>query len=105
MRRRVLPVLLASLALAQGGCGGTTSGAAGYTCGHMRDTTGAFREQARVMVDREGLRAHRLSHEEAVLDAEFQIRRVCRGAADGDEPYVRALGLGSGGLVSSGSAR
>jgi hypothetical protein len=57
------------------------------------------------MVDREGLRAHRLSREEAVLDAEFQIRRVCRGAADGDEPYVRALGLGSGGLVSSGSAR
>jgi hypothetical protein len=105
MDRRALAAVLACLALAQGGCGGVTTGAATFTCGHMRDTTGAFRQQARVMVAREGRRARRLSREEAVLDAEFQIRHACVGAADGDEPYRRAAGLSSPGWLSAGSAR
>jgi hypothetical protein len=105
MRGRVLTVLLGCLALAQGGCGGQTTGADAYTCGHMRDTVGAFRQQARVLVDRVGLRSHRLSLEEAVLDAEFEIRGVCDGAADADQPYDRAAALTSDGWVSAGSAR
>ncbi|MDX6728169.1 MAG: hypothetical protein QOK49_2974 [Baekduia sp.] len=101
----MLAALVGCLALASGGCGAVSSGAAGYTCGHMRDTTGAFREQARAMVAAEGLRAHRLSREEAVLDAEFQIRHACAGAAAADRPYARAAGLRSAGLLSSGTAR
>jgi hypothetical protein len=101
----MLAALVGCLAVASGGCGAVSSGAAGYTCGHMRNTTGAFREQARAMVAGEGLRAHRLSREEAVLDAEFQIRRACDGAAAADRPYARAAGLSSAGLLSSGTAR
>jgi hypothetical protein len=103
--RRGFAALVGCLALAQGGCGAVTSGADDFTCGHMRDTTGAFRQQARVLVDRQGLRSHRLSREEAVLDAEFQIRRACAGAAGADRPYTRAAGLTSAGWLSAGSAR
>jgi hypothetical protein len=100
MLGRVLIALLATLALAHAGCGDETAAAADYTCGHMRDTRGAFRDQARVLVSREGLRARRLSREEAIADAEFRIRRVCDGAADADQPYERAAGLSSPGLIS-----
>jgi hypothetical protein len=100
VRRRVLAALLACLALAQAGCGTPAPGAAAYTCGYMRDTAGTFREQARALVDREGLRARRLSHEEAVLDAEFRIRRICDGAPDAEQPYHRAARLSSRGWVS-----
>jgi hypothetical protein len=99
-RRRVLATLLGCLALAQSGCGSQPSGASAYTCGYMRDTTGAFRQQARALVDREGLRPQRLSREEAVLDAEFQIRRVCDGVPDTDRPYQRAARLSSRGWVN-----
>jgi hypothetical protein len=105
MRARALIALLACLAVAQAGCGGLQDKAADYTCGHMRDTAGAFRDQARVLVDREGLRATRLSLEEVVLDAEFLVRRVCDGAADGDRPYTRAAALTSPGWLSAGTAR
>jgi hypothetical protein len=105
MRGRAPAALLACLALAQGGCGEQTAAAATYTCGYMRDKPGAFREQARVLVSREGLRPHRLSREEAVLDAEFQIRRACDGAPDTVRPYHRAAGLSSAGWLSAGSAR
>jgi hypothetical protein len=107
VRARILTALLGclALALAQGGCGGEKAGAAAFTCGHMRDTAGAFRQQARVLVRQEGLRAHRLSHEEVVLDAEFLIRRACDRAADDYRPYVRAAGGSSPGFLSAGSAR
>jgi hypothetical protein len=100
MRRCVPAALLACLALAQAGCGTPATGAAAYTCGYMRDTPWAFREQARALVDREGLRAQRFSREEAVLDAEFRIRRVCDGAPDAERPYDRAARLSSPGWVS-----
>jgi hypothetical protein len=70
MRARRHIALLACLALAQAGCGGQTAGAAAYSCSHMRDTAGAFRDQARLIVDREGFNA-------------------CRGAAAGTQPYDR----------------
>jgi hypothetical protein len=105
MRRRVLAALLGCLALTQAGCGAPATGATAYTCGHMRDTAGAFREQARALVEREGLAAQRLSHEEAVLDAEFRIRRVCDGAPDAERPYLRAVHFRPRGWVSPGSAR
>jgi hypothetical protein len=105
MRARVIAVALGCLALAHGGCGGAPAGAAAYTCGHMRDTVGAFREQARVLVDREGMRPRRLSREEAVLDAEFRIRRACDGAADAVRPYERAARDTSRGWLSPASSR
>lgn len=104
MRARVLAVL-ACLALVHGGCGGPTAGAAAYTCGYMRDTVGAFRAQAAVLVDREALSAQRLSREEAILDAEVQIRRACDGAADDYRPYDRAARETSRGWLSPGSVR
>jgi hypothetical protein len=105
MRAPVVAALLACLALAQAACGGKTAGAAGYTCGYMRDTVGAFRAQARVLVAEEGLRAQRLTREEAVLDAELEIRRACDGAADADRPYNRAARRSSRGWLSPGSVR
>jgi hypothetical protein len=104
MRRSALAAL-ACLALAQAGCGDEEPGAAAYTCGQMHDSVGALREQARVLVSREGLRPGRLSREEAILDAEFQIRRACDGAGAGDQPYNRAAGLSSPGWFSPASAR
>jgi hypothetical protein len=104
MRGRALAAL-ACLALVHGGCGGPTPGAAAYTCGYMRHTVGAFRAQAAVLVAREGLRAERLSREDAILDAELQIRRACDGAADAYRPYDRAARQTSRGWVSPGSVR
>jgi hypothetical protein len=105
MRPAVVAALLACLALAQAACGGQTAGAATYTCGYMRDTVGAFRAQAQVLVDEQGLRPHRLSREEAVLDAELAIRRACDGAADADHPYDRAARQISRGWLSPGAVR
>jgi hypothetical protein len=104
MRARVLAAL-ACLALVHGGCGGRPAGAAAYTCGYMRDTVGAFRAQAAVLVAREGRRAQRLSREEAVLDAELQVRRLCDGAADAYRPYDRAARQISRGWLSPGAVR
>jgi hypothetical protein len=98
-------LMVGCLMIAQGGCGGETAAAPAYTCGYLRHTAGAFRQQARVLVSREGLRAGRLFREEAVLDAEFRIRRVCDGAADGERPYTRAAALGSAQWLSPASAR
>ena len=104
MRARALAAL-ACLALVHAGCGGQPAGAAAYTCGYMRGTVGAFRAQAAVLVAREGLRPQRLSREEAVLDAELQIRRTCDGAADAYRPYDRAARRVSRGWLSPGAAR
>jgi hypothetical protein len=81
--------LLACLALAHAGCAGPTPAAASYTCRHMRDTVGAFREQARLIVARDGLKTSALSTEEAVLDVELLLRNACRNAAAGYMPYAR----------------
>jgi hypothetical protein len=89
MRARRHIALLACLALAQAGCGRQKADAAAYTCGHMRDTVGGFRQQARLIVQREGLKTSALSIEEAVLDVELLLRNACRGAADDDRPYAR----------------
>jgi hypothetical protein len=105
MRLRLVAAVAGGLALAQAGCGGQATGAAGYTCGHMRDTTGAFRQQASVIVDGKRLRAHRLSREESVLGAELHVRRACDGAGAGDRPYRRAAGVDSPGWVAGGTAR
>jgi hypothetical protein len=88
VRARRYIALLGCLALVPAGCGGQTAGAASYTCGHMRDTVGAFRRQARLIVDREGFKTSALSTEEAVLDVELQIRHACRDVADGYRPYT-----------------
>jgi hypothetical protein len=89
VRARRHIALLGCLAIAQAGCGGDISGAASYTCGHMRDTVGAFRDQARLIVDRTGLRTSALSTEDGVLDVELLVRHACRGAADGYLPYAQ----------------
>jgi hypothetical protein len=104
MRRSALTAL-ACLALAQAGCNDERPGAAGYSCGQMGDSVRALREQAAVLVSREGLRPGRLSREEAILDAEFQIRRACDGAAGDEQPYNRAAELSSPGWFSPGTAR
>jgi hypothetical protein len=80
--------VVAVLALAQAGCTGPTADAVASTCGHMRDHVGAFRDQARLVVDREGLKTSALSIEEAVLDVELLLREACRGAGDDHEPYA-----------------
>jgi hypothetical protein len=81
--------LVGCLALAQGGCGaGQETGAASYACDFMADTVGAFREQARLLVDREGFKTSALSIEEAVLDVELLLRSACRGAAGDYKPYA-----------------
>jgi hypothetical protein len=106
MRARLLTAsVLAVLAYGQVGCGEVSTQAAAYTCGYMRDTAGAFREQARDVVQRAGLRADRLALEEVVLDAEFVIRRACDGAADDARPTIRTADISAPGLVSAGSAR
>jgi hypothetical protein len=92
MRGRVYVTLLGCLALAGGGCGGQTVGAASYSCGHMADTVGAFRQQARLIVDREGFKTSALSVEEAVLEVELLIRDACHDAPDGDQPYAAVAG-------------
>jgi hypothetical protein len=89
MRGRGPVALLACLALAQAGCARPEPAAATYTCGHMRDGSGAFRQQARLIVEREGFKTSALSTEEAVLDVELQLRAACRGAADSFRPYAR----------------
>ncbi|MCW3017620.1 MAG: hypothetical protein JWO02_4712 [Solirubrobacterales bacterium] len=94
MRARRHIALLGCLALAQGGCGGPAADAAAYTCGHMRDTVGGFRQQAQLLVDREGLKTSALSIEEAVLDVELLLRGACRGAADDYRPYARVAQAG-----------
>lgn len=81
-------VLLVGLALAQAGCAGQTTDAVAYTCGHMRDSVGAFRDQARLIVDREGFKTSALSIEEAVLDVELLLREACRGVVDDHRPYA-----------------
>jgi hypothetical protein len=105
MRALATAALIACLALAPAGCGEEKARAADYTCGQMRDSAGALRDQARVLVANEGLRARRLSREEAILDAEFRIERACDGAARGARPYHRAARLTSPGWISAGSAR
>jgi hypothetical protein len=105
MRSLATAALIACLALASAGCGEEKARAAGYTCGQTRHSAGALRDQARVLVTGEGLRARRLSREEAVLDAEFRIRRACDGAAADYRPYDRAAALSSPGWISAGSAR
>jgi hypothetical protein len=92
MRARRLIALVGCLAIAQAGCGGDISGATSYTCGHMRDTVGAFREQARLIVDRTGLKSSAISTEDGVLDVELLVRHACRGAADGSLPYAQVAG-------------
>jgi hypothetical protein len=89
MRGRLPAVLLACVALAQAGCGSPTAAAASYSCGYMRDTVGAFRKQARLLVAREGFKTSALSIEEGVLDVELLLRDACRGTADRYEPYAR----------------
>jgi hypothetical protein len=89
MRGRVYVMLLGCLALADNGCGGQTASAASYSCGYMRHTVGAFRKQARLVVDREGFKTSALSIEDAVLGVELLIRDACRNAPDGDQPYAR----------------
>jgi hypothetical protein len=59
------------------------------TCGALRAGGGAFRDQARVLVDERGLQGRSLSLEAAVRDAEQQLRRACRGRPDGARPYAR----------------
>jgi hypothetical protein len=88
---RHIVLLLSCVALLAIGCGEVSSGAADFTCGQMRASGGRFREQARLMVDREGLQARALTAGEAILDVELQIRRTCRGAADDYKPYRAAL--------------
>jgi hypothetical protein len=104
VRRCALAALLACLALANAGCGEETARAATYTCGQMRHSAAALRDQARVLVTSER-RAGQLSREEAVLDAQFRIRRACKGAAADDRPYERAAGLSSPGWISPASTR
>jgi hypothetical protein len=104
MRRSALTAL-ACLALAVAGCNEEKPAAAAYTCGDTDDSVRALREQAAVLVSREGLRPSRLSREEAILDAEFQIKRACDGAAAETQPYDRAAELSSPGWVSPGAAR
>jgi hypothetical protein len=55
----------------------------------MRDSAGAFRQQARLVVEREGFKTSALSSEEAVLDVELMLRTACRDAPDGYAPYER----------------
>ena len=83
-----LGALLACLALALAACSGAPPAAASYTCGHMRDSVGAFRMQARLFVEREGFRTSALSTEEAVLDVELLLRAACRGASGNHRPYA-----------------
>jgi hypothetical protein len=106
MRART-PIAVAAvlLALAQAGCGAASRDAATFTCSHLRDTTGAFRDEARVLVARSRLTAHRTSREEAILDAELQIRRACAGAAGATQPYTRASGHGASRWVTPGASR
>jgi hypothetical protein len=85
----MLLVLLGCLALAQAGCGSQTVTADSYTCGYMRDTVGAYRQQARLLVHREGFKTSALSVEDAVLDVELLLRNACHGAPDGYKPYAR----------------
>jgi hypothetical protein len=87
----LLGCLALALALAQAGCGGQTADAAAYTCRHMQDTAGAFRQQARLLVDRAGIKTSAVSIEEAVLDVELLLRNACRDAADGSLPYARVV--------------
>jgi hypothetical protein len=87
MRGRLLIFMLA-IAIAPAGCADQVTGAAAYTCGHMRDTVGTFRDQARLLVDHEGFKTSALSVEEAVLDVELELRHACRGAEDGYAPYA-----------------
>jgi hypothetical protein len=89
MCARACVMLLGCLAFAQGGCGGQTVRAASYSCGYMKDTVGAFRQQARLIVDREGFKTSALSIEDGVLDVELLLRDACRNAPDGDRPYAR----------------
>jgi hypothetical protein len=81
--------LLSCLALVHTGCAEQTPAAASYTCGRMRDTAGAFRQQARLIIAREGSKTSALSSEEAVLDVELLLRNACRNAANGYKPYAR----------------
>lgn len=87
MRSRLL-ILLGLAAVAAGGCGNPAAEAVAYTCGQLRDDGAAYRAQARLMVDREGLRPQTLWSEEALLDVELRLRQACRGASDGYRPYV-----------------
>jgi hypothetical protein len=100
MRARAAVALLVGAALAQAGCGGPAPGAADYTCGHVSRSVTALRDQARSLVTREGSRPTRLSREEAILDAEFQLEHACRGAADADRGYRRAAERPSAGWYS-----
>jgi hypothetical protein len=100
MRGRAAAALLVSAALAQAGCGGLAPGAADYSCGHVGRSATALRDQARSLADRERSRPTRLSSEEAVLDAEFQLEHACRGAADADRGYRRAGARRSAGWFS-----
>lgn len=83
--------LLSCLALLASGCAGVDPGTARYTCGQMRADGSKYRRQARYMVAQERLRARTLWQEQAVLDAELQIRRTCRGASDGSRPYLAVV--------------
>jgi hypothetical protein len=88
MRGRLV-VLMLVVALAPAGCGDPVTGAAAYTCGQMRDIVGSFRDQARVLVDRAGLKTSASSVEDGVLDVELELREACRGAGAGYAPYAR----------------
>jgi hypothetical protein len=89
VRGRLLILLLAFTPV---GCADQVTGAAAYTCGQMRDTVGSFRDQARLIVHREGFETSALSVEEGVLDVELKLRDACRGAEDGYAPYTRVAG-------------
>jgi hypothetical protein len=90
MRGR-MPVVafLACVAIMLGGCGAAQDvGAATFTCGHMKDDVGAFRDQARLIVDRFGFKTSALSIEDAVLGVELLIRNACRTAEAAYRPYA-----------------
>ena len=89
-RRVVLLGCLApALAVMQAGCAEQVTGSAAFTCGHMRDTVGAFRDQGRLIVDRAGSKSSALSIEEAVQEVELLLRDACRHAGADFQPYDR----------------
>jgi hypothetical protein len=54
----------------------------------MDRTVDAYRQQARLLVHREGFKTSAVSVEDAVLDVELLLRNACRGAAGGYKPYA-----------------
>jgi hypothetical protein len=87
LRPQPLLALVACVALVAPGCGEEVAEAADFTCGQMRADGDRYREQARLMVDREGWRRRTLTQSDADRSVELRLRRACRGAGDGYRPY------------------